>query len=173
LNINHSSSDNNSSHYACASLHESKELNNTNLQLSANTAFSVPQNNKVPVELSDGETTGAAILPELSLPEERIYENAHNIVSHEKPVYTNLEELRQRVAAKRALQSPETADGYELPVYENLFSLNEYDTLRKQKHHANKGLPLPPQSPAMRVSPPQCSAAPPSNLHGTNCDSSL
>lgn len=173
LNINHSSSDNNSSHYACASLHESKELNNTNLQLSANTAFSVPQNNKVPVELSDGETTGAAILPELSLPEERIYENAHNIVSHEKPVYTNLEELRQRVAAKRALQSPETAEGYELPVYENLFSLNEYDTLRKQKHHANKGLPLPPQSPAMRVSPPQCSAAPPSNLHGTNCDSSL
>lgn len=140
LNINHSSSDNNSSHYACTPVPEAKKLNShTNV---SGSVYSVPHQDAsrelmVDIPATEPDTDG------LYIPEERIYENARKIMQHERPVYTNLEELRQRAAAKHPAKSPDLSAGdYELPVYENLFSINEYDTLKKQKHHVNKGLPL-------------------------------
>ena len=139
LNINHSSSDNNSSHYACTPIPETKKINN--IPSCSDVVYSVPMHTaselRVDVNSADLSALGHCI------PEESIYENARNLVHHEKPVYTNLEEIKRQAAAAQAAKSPEPAPtDYELPVYENLFSLNEYDTLKKQKHHVNKGLPL-------------------------------
>ncbi|XP_067943707.1 adhesion G protein-coupled receptor A3-like isoform X3 [Watersipora subatra] len=122
LNINHSSSDNNSSHYACTPLPETKKLNN------------MPN--------SQSPDTDELVTLEISVPDGGIYENARNLLAHEQPVYTNLQELRQRATVNAAMSPTPAVTNYELPVYENLFSLNEYDTLKKQKHHVNKGLPL-------------------------------
>lgn len=145
LNINHSSSDNNSSHYACTPLpEETKKINNMDMQV-ANTnpnevVYSVPQQQR-PCDLRVDVDTELSAL-EMCIPEEGIYENARNVFPHERPVYTNLEEIRKQAAAVQAAKSPEPqVTEYELPIYENLFSLNEYDTLKKQKHHVNKGLP--------------------------------
>jgi len=127
LNINHSSSDNNSTHYACSGVAlEQKVANNTDIDVSS---LSLKRNGQS--ELS------------VMIPEEKIYENAHKVVPHELPVYENLEALRQQVKSKMASPSSEVAPEYELPVYENLFSLNEYDTLRKQKNR-NKNLSVSP-----------------------------
>lgn len=145
LNINHSSSDNNSSHYACAPIQDAankKIINNRDSPASAaspsQAAIHLSHANIPTVQEQDQIVNLSA--HELTIPEERIYENARKVMQHERPVYTNLEELRQQAAAKLKAQSPEPE--YELPVYENLFSLNEYDTLKKNKHHVNKGLPL-------------------------------
>lgn len=106
-------------------------MDNSKSPLTVDSGMDCTQSTELPVDVS----------ADLSLPEERIYENAHKIMQQDAPLYTNLEELRQQAAAAAAAvtaRSPEPKPEYELPVYENLFSLNEYDTLRKQKHHAVK-----------------------------------
>lgn len=150
LNINHSSSDNNSSHYACAPIHETKELNHhrdihqlaIQGQLTRLSPQLSPQPDTEESLRADAAISSFGSTDLLRIPEERIYENVHKIMQHEEPVYKNLENLRQEASVKQAAISPApTPIEYELPVYENLFSLNEYDTLKKQKHNVNKGLP--------------------------------
>ena len=161
LNINHSSSDNNSSHYACAPIQDAannKIINNTGESPSS---FVLPAASQAAAQLSNSnisdlheheQTPLDLTSTQLAIPEERIYENARKVMGYERPVYTNLEELRQQATARLQAQTPEV-DKYELPVYENLFSLNEYDTLKKNKHHVNKGLPLS-HSPARDLKSP-------------------
>lgn len=160
LNINHSSSDNNSSHYACAPIQDAANNKIINNSADSPSSFISPAAQAAAAQLSHSNMCDAhkqaplkLTSTQLSIPEERIYENARKIMSYERPVYTNLEELRQQAAAaKLQAQTPEP-DKYELPVYENLFSLNEYDTLKKNKHHVNKGLPLS-HSPARDLKSP-------------------